>query len=57
MPKPSRRPKSAAPSRMALETMLRAAGLRPTRQRLALAGLLFRGTHQHVSAEELHQRA
>jgi Fur family iron response transcriptional regulator len=40
-----------------LEQMLRAAGLRPTKQRLALAALLFRGTHQHVSAEELHQRA
>lgn len=36
---------------------LRAAGLRPTRQRLALAGILFSGGDRHVSAEELHQEA
>ncbi len=33
---------------------IRAAGLRPTRQRLALASLLFEGTDRHVSAELLH---
>jgi Fur family iron response transcriptional regulator len=33
---------------------LRAAGLRPTRQRLALAKLLFEQGHRHVSAESLH---
>ncbi len=32
---------------------LRAAGLRPTRQRLALAGILFDGSDRHVSAEWL----
>jgi Fur family iron response transcriptional regulator len=29
------------------------AGLRPTRQRVALAELLFSGAHRHVSAEQL----
>ncbi|HEY1719774.1 MAG TPA: Fur family transcriptional regulator [Magnetospirillaceae bacterium] len=36
---------------------LRAAGLRPTRQRLALAKLLFQGCDRHVAAEELHVEA
>lgn len=36
---------------------LRAAGLRPTRQRLALARLLFDGCDRHVSAEQLHSQA
>lgn len=36
---------------------LRAAGLRPTRQRLALARLLFDGCDRHVSAEQLHTQA
>jgi Fur family iron response transcriptional regulator len=36
---------------------LRAAGLRPTRQRLALARLLFDGAHRHVTAEQLHSEA
>ena len=36
---------------------LRAAGLRPTRQRLALARLLFEQGDCHVSAEELHGQA
>lgn len=33
---------------------LRDAGLRPTRQRLALARLLFEGGNRHVTAEQLH---
>jgi Fur family iron response transcriptional regulator len=33
---------------------LRAAGLRPTRQRVELAGLLFRDCDRHVTAENLH---
>ncbi|MCS6762138.1 MAG: transcriptional repressor [Candidatus Devosia symbiotica] len=33
------------------------AGLRPTRQRVALAELLFGGPHRHVSAEQLHGEA
>lgn len=37
-----------------LETKLRAAGLRPTRQRVALANTIFRHGDRHLSAEELH---
>lgn len=44
-PVPSRRP--------CLTAVLRMAGLRPTRQRVALAEILFGGPHRHVSAEEL----
>ncbi len=36
---------------------LRDAGLRPTRQRLALAKLLFARGHRHVSAEQLFNEA
>ena len=36
---------------------LRQAGLRPTRQRLALADLLFSQGDRHVSAESLHRQA
>ena len=48
-PVPSRRP--------CLTAVLRMAGLRPTRQRVALAELLFGGPHRHVSAEALHAEA
>jgi Fur family iron response transcriptional regulator len=41
----------------ALESRLRQSGLRPTRQRLALARLLFNGMDRHVSAEDLHREA
>src|SRR5205085_10935193 len=44
-PVPSRRP--------CLTAVLRMAGLRPTRQRVALAEILFGGDHRHVSAEQL----
>lgn len=36
---------------------LRTAGLRPTRQRIALARLLLDGRDRHVTAEELHDEA
>ena len=36
---------------------LRAAGLRPTRQRLALARLLFEYGDRHLTAEDLHGEA
>jgi Fur family iron response transcriptional regulator len=36
---------------------LRKAGLRPTRQRRALAALLFEKGHRHVTAEGLHEEA
>jgi Fur family iron response transcriptional regulator len=48
-PIPSQRP--------CLTAILRMAGLRPTRQRVALAELLLGGPHRHVSAEELHAEA
>ena len=41
----------------ALPEKLRAAGLRPTRQRVALANLLFSSGDRHVTAEELHADA
>jgi Fur family transcriptional regulator, iron response regulator len=37
--------------------LLRAADLRPTRQRLALARLLFESGDRHVTAEQLHGEA
>ena len=37
--------------------LLRGAGLRPTRQRLALGELLYRHGDRHVSAERLHDEA
>ncbi len=36
---------------------LSAAGMRPTRQRIALGGILFGGGDRHVTAEELHAEA
>ncbi|MCA3574547.1 MAG: transcriptional repressor [Aestuariivirga sp.] len=40
-----------------LAERLRVAGLRPTRQRLSLAAILFGAGDRHVSAESLHQEA
>lgn len=40
-----------------LAVRLRDAGLRPTRQRLALAMILFGAGDRHVSAEALHQES
>ncbi|WP_193788920.1 iron response transcriptional regulator IrrA [Polycladidibacter stylochi] len=37
--------------------LLRGAGLRPTRQRVALAELLFSKGNRHISAENLHEEA
>lgn len=51
-------PARPVPSRTpCLTAVLRMAGLRPTRQRVALAELLFAGSHRHVSAEQLHGEA
>lgn len=47
---------ASRPFANALE-LLRAAGLRPTRQRLALARLLFDKGDRHVTAEQLHGEA
>ena len=38
---------------VAMASKLRAAGLRPTRQRVAIACLLLDGRHRHVTAESL----
>jgi Fur family iron response transcriptional regulator len=40
-----------------LEKRVRDAGLRPTRQRVALAQILFAKGDRHLSAEELHEEA
>jgi Fur family iron response transcriptional regulator len=52
------------PHRLSLEPtpedvakVLRDAGLRPTRQRIALAHLLFASGDRHVTAETLHEEA
>ena len=33
---------------------LREAGLKPTRQRIAIADILFKDGHKHISAEDLY---
>ena len=43
--------------RIAVDRRVRDAGLRPTRQRVALADLLFAKGDRHLSAEELHEEA
>jgi Fur family transcriptional regulator, iron response regulator len=43
--------------RSQLRAMLRDSGLRPTRQRMALAGILFGHGNRHISAEGLHEEA
>ncbi len=45
------------PGRTDFALKLRAARLRPTQQRLALARLLFSGDDRHVTAERLHDEA
>ncbi|MDF1793581.1 MAG: Fur family transcriptional regulator [Thalassobaculaceae bacterium] len=47
---------TSRPFAAAVDT-LRGAGLRPTRQRLSLARLLFDGEDRHVTAEQLHSQA
>ena len=42
---------------MPIETRLRHSGLRPTRQRVALADLLFAKGDRHLTVEELHEEA
>ena len=56
--RPSARPTEAGPRPFAgVLHRLAAAGLRPTRQRMALARLLFAGSDRHVTAEALHDEA
>jgi Fur family iron response transcriptional regulator len=47
----------AEPTFADVAKVLYEAGLRPTRQRVALAHLLFAGGDRHVTAEELHEEA
>jgi Fur family iron response transcriptional regulator len=44
-------------TRPEIRSMLRGSGLRPTRQRLALAELLYAQGNRHISAEGLHEEA
>ena len=44
-------------AKVAIDRRVRDVGLRPTRQRLALAGLLFAKGDRHLSAEQLHDEA
>ena len=44
-------------SRTEIRSMLRHSGLRPTRQRMALAEILFAKGNRHLSAENLHEEA
>ncbi|MGH6855264.1 MAG: iron response transcriptional regulator IrrA [Aestuariivirga sp.] len=54
-PGPQKSPSETTPGDVA--KLLRGAGLRPTRQRVALAHLLFAGGDRHVTAETLHEEA
>lgn len=47
------RQKTAVPNTGDLAHRLRTAGLRPTRQRLAIATLLLDGRHRHVTADSI----
>jgi Fur family iron response transcriptional regulator len=44
-------------TRPEIRSLLRRSGLRPTRQRVALAEILFGHGHRHISAENLHDEA
>ena len=50
-------PEIQEPAVSNLNDKLRNAGLRPTRQRVSLAHLLFSKGNRHVSAEALHEEA
>jgi Fur family iron response transcriptional regulator len=47
----------AAEAPLTIEARLRSAGLRPTRQRVALGDLLFAKGDRHLTVEELHDEA
>ena len=46
-----------ARTRTEIRSMLRHSGLRPTRQRMALAEILYGKGNRHISAENLHEEA
>jgi len=56
-PLKAKTPKNAERPYKQVLDRLRSAGLRPTRQRKALAKLLFEGNDRHVTAEILHAEA
>ena len=56
MTRPTQMPKSGCPTSN-IPQMLRTAGLRPTRQRIGLAVLLFSRGNRHVSAEQIFEEA
>jgi len=47
----------AAPAKANVTRLLQQAGLRPTRQRMALGELLFSNEDRHITAEMLHEEA
>lgn len=47
----------SAPKKIDVAQLLQTAGLRSTRQRLALAALLFDGMNKHVTAEQVFESA
>lgn len=47
----------SATSTASIRSQLRVLGLRPTRQRIAVARLLFAAGHRHLSAEDLYNEA
>lgn len=54
---PNHAPETCAAPRKPVQELLADAGLRPTRQRLALGELLFGGCDRHVTAERLYEEA
>lgn len=48
---------TTAESKGEIRKILQDAGLRPTRQRMALAGMLFLEEDRHIAAEDLHRQA
>ncbi|WP_306117371.1 MULTISPECIES: iron response transcriptional regulator IrrA [unclassified Roseitalea] len=45
------------PHKADTRTILQSVGLRPTRQRVALADMLFADSDRHIAAEDLHREA
>ena len=56
-PAKTKTPKNAERPYKQVLKRLRSVGLRPTRQRMALAKMLFEGRDKHVTAEILHAKA
>ncbi len=49
--------RNISPMKAELEDKIRTAQLRPTKQRIALAELLFASGNRHITAEKLHSEA